>query len=256
MANQIQGNDFSDQVILVTGGASGIGLASANLIAQRGGHVIVADINEAAARSAAREIVESGGRAHAEVLDVSSQSLIQEVVNRSINEFGAIHALVNSAGIAGPTGINVEEISETEFAKVMKINLYGAIWLTQALIPGMKNKNYGRIVHVASIAGKEGNPGMAPYNTSKSGLIGFVKGVSKEVAPFGVTINTVAPALISTVLNNNVSEETLKYMLSKIPIGRAGNPKEVAEIIAFAASKSCSFTTGFTFDISGGRATY
>ena len=115
---------------------------------------------------------------------------------------------------------------------------------------------YGRIVHLASIAGKEGNPGLSPYNTSKAGMIGFVKGVAKEIAPHGVVINALAPAVISTPMNSNTSEETLKYMISRIPMGRVGQPEEVAEIVAFMASKACSFTTGFTFDASGGRATY
>jgi 3-oxoacyl-[acyl-carrier protein] reductase len=138
----------------------------------------------------------------------------------------------------------------------MAVNLYGAIWLTQAVLPIMKSQKYGRIVQVASIAGKEGNPKMAPYNTSKSGLIGFVKGVAKEVATLGITVNALAPAVIKTPLNENTSEEMLKYMVVKIPAGRLGEVGEVAEIISFMASKACSFTTGFTFDISGGRATY
>jgi 3-oxoacyl-[acyl-carrier protein] reductase len=144
----------------------------------------------------------------------------------------------------------------TDFEKVLQVNLYGAIWLTQAVIPSMKEKKYGRIVHLASIAGKEGNPGLSPYNTSKAGMIGFVKGVAKEVAPHGIVINSLAPAVISTPMNSNTSEETLKYMISRIPMGRVGQPEEVAESVAFMASKACSFTTGFTFDASGGRATY
>ena len=120
----------------------------------------------------------------------------------------------------------------------------------------MKSNKYGRIVHIASIAGKEGNPGMSPYNTSKAGLIGYVKGVAKEIATSGITINAIAPAVIRTPINETVSDEIQKYMVSRIPVGRLGEPNEVAELIAFAASKACSFTTGFTFDISGGRATY
>jgi 3-oxoacyl-[acyl-carrier protein] reductase len=120
----------------------------------------------------------------------------------------------------------------------------------------MKVNNYGRIVHVASIAGKKGNPGMSPYNTSKAGLIGYVKGVAKEVAPFGITVNAIAPAVIRTPLNATTSEESLKYMISRIPMGRLGEVDEVAEMVSFMTSKECSFTTGFTFDASGGRATY
>jgi len=164
--------------------------------------------------------------------------------------------LINCAGYPGPTGKFVEEINWDDFQKVVAVNLFGAIWLTQSVLPIMKKQKYGRIVQVASIAGKEGNPKMAPYNTAKSGLIGFVKGVAKEVATDGITINALAPAVIATPINVNTAKETLDYMISKIPAGRLGEPSEVAEIIAFMGSKACSFTTGFTFDISGGRATY
>jgi NAD(P)-dependent dehydrogenase (short-subunit alcohol dehydrogenase family) len=120
----------------------------------------------------------------------------------------------------------------------------------------MKERRYGRIVHVASIAGKEGNPGMSAYNVSKAGMIGFVKGVAKEVATHGITINCVAPAVIRTPMNVDTSDDALKYMISRIPMGRVGESEEVAELLAFISSKACSFTTGFTFDVSGGRATY
>jgi len=120
----------------------------------------------------------------------------------------------------------------------------------------MKAKKYGRISHVASIAGKEGNPGMHAYNASKSGMIGFIKGVAKEIAPEGITINALAPAVIRTPMNSDVTPETLTYMLGRIPMGRVGEPEEAAEMLAFMSSKACSFTTGFTFDASGGRATY
>jgi 3-oxoacyl-[acyl-carrier protein] reductase len=172
------------------------------------------------------------------------------------NKHKRIDALINCAGYPGPTTEFVEDIKWADYEKVMAVNLYGAIWLTQAVLPIMKSQKYGRIVQVASIAGKEGNPKMAPYNTSKSGLIGFVKGVAKEVATLGITVNALAPAVIKTPLNENTSEEMLKYMVVKIPAGRLGEVGEVAEIISFMASKACSFTTGFTFDISGGRATY
>jgi len=167
-----------------------------------------------------------------------------------------IDTLVNCAGYPGPTGKFTEEIPWDDFQKVIQVNLFGAIWLTQAVLPIMKKQKYGRIVQVASIAGKEGNPKMSPYNTAKAGLIGYVKGVAKEAATDGITINALAPAVIATPINVNTAKETLDYMISKIPAGRLGEPSEVAEIIAFMGSKACSFNTGFTFDISGGRATY
>jgi len=189
-------------------------------------------------------------------IDLGNQESVVQAIKSSYAIAGRIDALINSAGVVGPSGVKVEEINWSDFERTLRINLFGAIWLTQAVIPYMKKAKYGRIAHVASIAGKEGNPGMAPYNVSKSGMIGFVKGVGKEVAPDGIVINALAPAVIRTELNANTSDETLKYMLSRIPMGRQGEVDEVAEMLAFMASRACSFTTGFTFDASGGRATY
>ena len=226
------------------------------VIAQRHGTVIIADRNIEAAEVTAADIVKSGGIATAQALDISSVEAVRDFVNQTIKKNGRIDALVNSAGITGPTGVNLEEIDPKSFQQVIEINLFGAIWLTQALLPSMKAQKYGRMIHVASIAGKEGNPGMSPYNSAKAGMIGFVKGVAKEAAPFGVTINSIAPAVIRTPMNATTADETLKYMIARIPVGRVGEPEEVAETIAFAVSRACSFTTGFTFDASGGRATY
>ncbi len=201
-------------------------------------------------------INKTGAKAEGATLDSSNQSAVMSLISEIEKKHHKIDALVNCAGYPGPTGVLVETINWNDFQKVIEVNLYGAIWLTQAVLPGMKKQKYGRIVQVASIAGKEGNPKMSPYNTAKAGLIGFVKGVAKEVAVDGITINALAPAVIATPINVNTAKETLDYMISKIPAGRLGEPSEVAEIIAFMGSKACSFTTGFTFDISGGRATY
>ena len=234
---------YAGQNVLVTGSFSGIGAAAADLIESRGGRVFRLDIQEIAKKDSKR-------------IDMGSQESINSVIKEILGEAGQIHAVVNSAGIAGPTSTNIEDVNWNDYLKTLTINLFGSIWLTQAVLPSMKANKYGRIVHLASIAGKEGNPGMSPYNTSKAGVIGFIKGVAKEVATQGITINAIAPAVIRTPINETVSEEIQKYMVSRIPVGRLGEPNEVAELIAFAASKACSFTTGFTFDISGGRATY
>ena len=234
---------FAGQNVLVTGAFSGIGAAAADLIESRGARVFRLDIQDIT-------------KADSKKVDMGDQSSINKVIGEVISEAGTLHAVVNSAGIAGPTSTNTEDISWSDFQKTLTINLFGSIWLTQAVLPSMKSNKYGRIVHLASIAGKEGNPGMSPYNTSKSGLIGYIKGVAKEIATQGITINAIAPAVIRTPINETVTEEIQKYMVSRIPVGRLGEPGEVAELIAFAASKACSFTTGFTFDISGGRATY
>ena len=246
--------DFDGQVVLVVGAASGIGRAAAQLIASRGATVVIADLDKAGLASFQSEL--SLGANQIKTVDLSSQSSAQELVASVITDHGQIDALVNTAGIVGPTNTKVEDVDWAAFEKTVAINLFGTIWLTQAVIPHMKSKKYGRIAHVASIAGKEGNPGMHAYNTSKAGMIGFIKGVGKEVAADGITINAFAPAVIRTPFNAGTSDETLKYMLARIPMGRVGEPEEAAEMLAFMVSRACSFTTGFTFDASGGRATY
>jgi len=239
-------NSFENQVIVITGAASGIGKAAAQLIASRGGTVIALDLNKDGLT----------GSEYSYQLDISDQAAVFTVIADIQSKHKRIDALINCAGYPGPTSEFVENIKWPDFEKVIAVNLYGAIWLTQAVLPIMKSQKYGRIAQVASIAGKEGNPKMSPYNTSKSGLIGFVKGIAKEVATSGITVNALAPAVIKTPINENTSQELLDYMIAKIPAGRLGEADEVAEILAFMASKACSFTTGFTFDISGGRATY
>ena len=246
--------DFTDQVVLVVGAASGIGKAAAQLIAARGATVVIADLDTDGLSTLQRELGLYDNQV--KKVDLSNQASIQSLVSSIIADQGHIDALVNTAGIVGPTNTKVEDMDWAIFEKTVSINLFGAIWVTQAVLPHMKARKYGRIAHVASIAGKEGNPGMHAYNTSKAGLIGFVKGVGKEVAGDGITINAFAPAVIRTPFNAGTSEETLKYMLGRIPMGRVGEPEEAAEMLAFIVSKACSFTTGFTFDASGGRATY
>jgi 3-oxoacyl-[acyl-carrier protein] reductase len=251
-----ENTSYAGQVVVVTGAASGIGKSTAQLIASRGAQVVCLDLNQAGLMDVVASITKVGNQAVSYQLDIANKNQINEVVTIILNKYNRIDALINCAGYPGPTGKFVEEIEWNDFQKVISVNLFGAIWLTQSVLPIMKQQKYGRIVQVASIAGKEGNPKMAPYNTAKSGLIGFVKGVAKEVATYGITINSLAPAVIATPINVNTAQETLDYMISKIPAGRLGEPAEVAEIIAFMGSRACSFTTGFTFDISGGRATY
>ena len=246
--------DFDGQVVLVVGAASGIGRAAAQLIASRGATVVIADLDQAGLSSLQSELSINANQV--KNVDMSDQLSIQSLIASVIAEHGQIDALVNTAGIVGPTNTKLEDVDWAIFEKTVTINLFGTIWLTQAVIPHMKSKKYGRIAHVASIAGKEGNPGMHAYNTSKSGMIGFIKGVGKEVAAEGITINAFAPAVIRTPFNAGTSDETLKYMLARIPMGRVGEPEEAAELLAFMVSQACSFTTGFTFDASGGRATY
>ncbi len=245
-----------DGVAIVTGSGSGIGTATAITLARHGYLVMATDINGDAAEQVAAKICSSGGKARAAAIDVSREEAVTTFVSALIQEEARVDILVNSAGVTGPVGKPSHELSSADFQKALAVNLFGTIYTTNAVMPHMIAAGYGRIVHVASIAGKEGNPNMAPYNASKAGIIGFIKGVAKEVAPYGVTVNAVAPAVIRSPMNNEVSDETMRYMLSRIPIGRLGEPEEVADIIAFIVSRECSFTTGFVFDASGGRATY
>ncbi len=247
-------NSFDGQTVLIVGAASGIGRATATLIQSRGGKVIIVDVDISGLNSLAKELLLD--QKQVKSTDLGNQESIKTLIASVIAENAQIHAVINSAGVVGPTNTKAEDIEWAAFERTVTINLFGAIWLTQAILPHMKANKYGRIAHVASIAGKEGNPGMHAYNTSKAGMIGFIKGIGKEVASEGIVINALAPAVIRTPMNADTSDATLKYMLERIPMGRVGEPEEAAEMLAFMASGACSFTTGFTFDASGGRATY
>jgi len=245
---------YEGQVVVITGAARGIGAATARLVASRGGRVFALDIARDGLTSLQKEL--NLPDSQIATIDLGNQISVKENLENIFKTTGKIDALINTAGVVGPTNVKVEDIKWEDFENTLRINLFGTVWLTQAVIPYMKSAKYGRIAHVASIAGKEGNPGMTPYNVSISGIIGFIKGVSKEIAPDGITINALAPAVIRTPMNADTSDETLKYMISRIPMGRVGEAEEVAELLAFMGSSACSFTTGFTFDSSGGRATY
>jgi 3-oxoacyl-[acyl-carrier protein] reductase len=245
---------FENRVVVITGAARGIGAATARLVASRGGKVFALDIAKEGLASLQSELNLPADQVIP--LDLGNQDSVKSTIDSIFAKTGRIDALINTAGVVGPTNVKVEDVQWADFENTLRINLFGTVWLTQAVIPYMKKAKYGRIAHVASIAGKEGNPGMTPYNVSKSGMIGFVKGVSKELAADGITINSLAPAVIRTPMNADTSDETLKYMISRIPMGRVGEAEEVAELLAFMGSEACSFTTGFTFDATGGRATY
>jgi NAD(P)-dependent dehydrogenase (short-subunit alcohol dehydrogenase family) len=248
-------NIFEDQVAIVTGAAGGIGLATARLLTERGAQVVMADLNGSRLEDSARRLSDEGGIVRPVVCDIADGSSIENVVTEA-HQLGKVSILVNSAGITGMLGKPTHEVPIEEFHRVLGINLFGAIMFTQAVLPDMISRQYGRIMHVASIAGKEGNPMMTPYDASKSGLIGFVKGAAKEYATQGVVINAMAPAVIRSPMIEDQPQEVLDYMIARIPMHRIGEPEEVAEVIAFAVSPACTFTTGFVFDASGGRATY
>ena len=241
---------------IVTGAGSGIGAASAMVLASRGASVALFDINFVGAKDVAASINETGGIATAHEVDVTDEAAVSSAIKTIFDSSGRIDILVNAVGITGPTGIPSHELPLSAFKSTFEVNFFGAVSVQSAVTPYMLQANYGRIVHIASISGKEGNPNMTPYSSSKAAMIGMVKASAKELAKHGVTINAIAPAVVRTPINDKTTPEVLEYMLSRIPMGRMGEPSEVGELVAFIASPACSFTTGFIFDLSGGRATY
>ena len=242
--------------VLVVGAGSGIGRATAEFLAAEGASVGCLDRDGATAAETVHSIEKAGGRARAAVMDVTDEATVSPAIDSIAEAFGPVQALVNCAGITGRTNIKAHEVNLADFDAVYRINLRGALVVSRAVLPGMLARNYGRILHVASIAGKEGNAGMAAYSASKAGLIGLVKSMAKDYAETGITINALAPAVIQTPLVDALPQATVDYMTAKIPMRRCGSLVEVAAMIAWIVSPACSFTTGFTFDLSGGRATY
>jgi 2-dehydro-3-deoxy-L-rhamnonate dehydrogenase (NAD+) len=243
---------FQGKAAIVTGGARGIGRAIAERLASEGATVLIADIDLAAGKATAGEI---GGGAAAYGLDVTSEASWVGAVEQATAAWGKVDLLVNNAGIAGRSA-PIWELSLAEWLDVIDIDLTGVFLGCRAVLPGMIDRGYGRIVNIASIAGKEGNPNASPYSAAKSGVIGLTKSIAKEVATKGVIVNAITPAVIETEILKQVSEEHVKYMTSRIPMGRVGQPKEVAALAAFLCSDDVTFSTGAVFDLSGGRATY
>ena len=247
---------FENQVAIVTGGASGIGAGVATRMADEGAHVALFDVNEAALQEEVARIKEAGGRASHAVVDIAAEGQVRSSIDQVVKDHGQLDILVNSAGIIGPNGTKAVDYPVDEFEKVLAVNLTGAFLVTKYAIAHMLERNYGRILLVSSIGGKEGNPGMAGYAASKAGVMGLVKGIGKEYAETGITVNGLAPAVIRTAMNADTAPEMLRYMTNLIPMKRLGEIEEVAALICWICSKEATFNTGFVFDISGGRATY
>lgn len=242
--------------VLVVGAASGIGRATAEYLAGCGATVTLADRDGGGAEAVALDIRHAGGKASALTLDVMDAQQVADDLADVTGTHGPFQAAINAAGVTGITNVPGHLVALADFDRVTQINLRGALVLTQAVLPEMLAAGFGRILHIASIAGKEGNAGMAAYSASKAGLIGLVKSMAKDCAMTGVTINALAPAVIQTPLVAALPEATVNYMTAKIPMARCGTLDEAARMAAFAISPACGFTTGFTFDLSGGRATY
>jgi 3-oxoacyl-[acyl-carrier protein] reductase len=245
--------DFSGRHAVITGGASGIGLAIAQRLAQDGARVTLWDRDAAMLEKARATFAQ--GTAQALTVDVSDEISVATAAARSQDGQGAADILVTSAGITGPNK-TVCDYSVADWDQVMNINLRGPFLCCRALVPQMLAGSYGRIVNIASIAGKEGNPNASAYSASKAGVIALTKSLGKELAQSGITVNCITPAAVRTAMFSQMTQQHIDYMLSKIPMGRFGKTEEIAALVAWLCSSDCSFTTGGVFDISGGRATY
>lgn len=242
--------------VIVVGGASGIGRETATLLMRRGARVACVDRNADALDETIADLSKEGDDVRGVVMDVGDADQVRDGLMRLLLEWGGVEALLNCAGIVGRTGIKSHLLDVEEFDDVVTVNLRAAFLLSQAVIPSMLERQYGRIVHVASMAGKDGNAGMVAYSASKAGLIGMVKTMGKDYADAGITINSIAPVPIQTPMVDELPQAQLTYLLERIPMGRFGQLAEVAEQLVWMLSPACSFTTGFTFDFSGGRSTY
>ena len=247
---------FEDQIAIVTGGASGIGAGIADRMANEGAMVALFDTDERGLVVKARAMKKAGLKVDAFVIDVTSEDQVASGVNEVVERYNRLDIMVNSAGVVGPTATNILDYSTEAFRKVIDVNLTGSFIMTKYAIAPMVKQKYGRILLVASIGGKEGNPGMAGYASSKSGVLGLVKGIGKEYAEAGITVNGVAPAVVATPMNEDTDPDMLAYMKSKIPMKRLCTVDEVAALSCWIVSPEASFNTGFVFDISGGRATF
>lgn len=247
---------FENQVAIITGGARGIGQAIGQRISEEGGIVFLLDVLEETLQEAALQLRKAGLQAVGLRVDITNEADVKLTVQKIIEQAGKIDILVNCAGIVGLTATKITDYDLATFERVHQVNLVGAFLITKYVIGHMEKAAYGRILHISSIGGKEGNPGMVGYAASKSGLMGLVKGVGKEFADKGITVNGLAPAVIATPMNQDTDQKMLDYMASKIPMGRLGTVEEAAAISCWIVSKEASFNTGFIFDLSGGRATF
>ena len=244
-------NRFAGKTAVITGGASGLGLASGQRIAEEGGNVFLWDMDGEGLEKAQKKIPS----AHIKQIDITDPQAVEKAAAQAAEKTGVIDVLINSAGITGATG-PVQEFPIDSWRKVMQINLDGTFYCCRAIIPHMLKNGYGRIINIASVAGKEGNPNASAYSASKAGVIGLTKSLGKELAQTGITANCITPATFESPILDQLPQSQVDYMRSKIPMGRLGTAEENANIVCFIASEECSFTTAATFDTSGGRTTY
>ena len=242
---------FTNQVAVITGAASGIGNAIARQLHTQGARVALVDRQQGTLG-----VADESDRIDWFLADITQEGLVENVIKQIVERYGRVDILVNSAGITGKTNIQSHEVDSENLRTVFDVNFFGSFYMAKYVLPHMVSRNYGRILHIASIAGKEGNAGMLAYSASKAAVIGMVKVQGKEYAETGITVNGLAPAVVQTALVDAMPEQQVKYMTDKIPMKRCGTLQEVANLVAYIVSPDNSFTTGFTFDLSGGRATY
>lgn len=241
--------DFNNRVAIITGGSSGLGWAISKALINSGAQVAILDLN-------LHPDFQNDTHVFFQHVDITQEDKLKEAVDTIWKKFERIDILVNSAGITGITNLKSHETSTENIRKVFEVNFMGSYFASKHVLPYMLKNNYGRILHIASIAGKEGNAGMLAYSSSKAAVIGMAKVQGKEYAETGITINALAPAVVQTPMVDMMPVEQVRYMTDKIPMKRCGTLEEVANIVLYIVSPKNSFTTGFTFDLSGGRATY
>jgi 2-dehydro-3-deoxy-L-rhamnonate dehydrogenase (NAD+) len=246
------GERFGETTAIITGGGSGIGFAVAQRMVAEGGEVMLWDVDQKRLDQARAKL---GGKSRALRVDVTDAEEVERAAEEALSAMGRIDALVCSAGVTGPTATLID-YPIGEWKRVFDINVNGLFYCNRSVARAMRARDYGRIVNIASIAGKEGNPNASAYSASKAAVIGLTKSLGKELAKTGVTVNAVAPATIETPILEQVTAEFVAYMRSKIPMERFGTLEEAASLICWLASRECSFSTGAVFDLSGGRATY
>ena len=244
--------DFAQRTAIVTGGAAGIGLAVAQRLAQSGARVALWD-RDAGALARARDALSP--QTVVQEVDIADVEAVDRAAKASVAALGRVDVLVCSAGITGPN-VPTWEYPVADWQRVFEVNVHGLFYCNRAVVPHMRAQDYGRIVNIASVAGKEGNPNAPAYSASKAAVIGLTKSLGKELARTNVRVNCVTPAAVRTAIFDQMTQQHIDFMLSKIPLGRFGLVEEIAAMVCWLASEECSFSTGAVFDLSGGRATY